>query len=93
MLKYRPSLKDQQTEEPENNLLPVLKRNKIFTIASEPSYKDHEASKGYESTLCKNRTGTFESDPQIDDLIHKTKQLLGPVKKEEGSLRKSQKFS
>ena len=38
ILKYRPSLKDTM-EEPEKSLLPVLRRNKIFTIASEPCGK------------------------------------------------------
>ena len=38
ILKYRPSLKD-QLDEPDKSLLPVLRRNKIFTIASESAPK------------------------------------------------------
>ena len=70
-MKYRPSLKD-QLEEPEKNVLPVLRRNKIFTIASEPSVKEHQQAqqllKGYDSVFQNNkkRANTIEQEPTIE---------------------------
>lgn len=61
----------------------MLRRNKIFTIASEPSQKESILGKGYDSLLHnKKRAMTLESDSNAD-LVTKTKQLLGTAKKDE----------
>lgn len=69
ILKYRPSLKE-QLEEPEKNVLPVLRRNKIFTIASETSVKEQQVQllKGYDSVFQNNkkRATTIEAEPSIE---------------------------
>lgn len=79
----RPTLQE-QLDEQEKKILPILRRNKIFTIANEDdnSTSPDNYKRIYESII-PGRRKYAETESQIDEAFVHTKKILIAQKKEE----------
>lgn len=93
----RPTIQE-QLDEQEKKMLPILRRNKIFTVANEDDNSttpDHY--KRIYDSIIPARKKYAETESQIDEAFVQTKKILIAQKKEEiireQILKKSQKIS
>lgn len=78
-------------------MLPILRRNKIFTVANEDDNSTPDHYKRIYDSIIPARKKYAETESQIDEAFVQTKKILIAQKKEEiireQILKKSQKMS
>ena len=92
----RPTIQE-QLDEQEKKMLPILRRNKIFTVANEDNSTTPDHYKKIYDSIIPARKKYAETESQIDEAFVQTKKILIAQKKEEiireQILKKSQKMS